>query len=131
MIFALDTNVLVRYIVQDEPVQAQKATELIETIEADNPAFISAVVMCELNWVLKSAYRIPKNERIETIEKILSVAVFAIEAHECCMKAVRSYRSGKADFSDYLIRELARAAGYEKLATFDKTAGDEAGFMAL
>ena len=119
---ALDTNVLVRYIVQDEKIQARKASKAIEALTAQNPAFISCIVLCEINWVLKTAYKISKTNCIEALNNIISVAVFDIENLEACLAALKQYEAGRADFSDYLIQNIAKQKGYDTVLTFDKKA---------
>ncbi len=125
---ALDTNVLIRYLVQDDKTQAQKANRLIEALTPDTPAFISCIVLCEVNWVLESAYKIKKKERLEALRGIVSVAVFAMEHLDACLKALKLTESGPADFSDYLISQIAQQEGYETVLTFDKKALRCAGF---
>ena len=119
---ALDTNVLVRYLVQDDKTQARKATKVIEALTTDSPAFISCIVLCEINWVLKTAYKISKPECVEALNNIISVAVFDVENLEACMMALKQYGIGAADFSDYLIQNIAAQAGYDTVLTFDKKA---------
>jgi predicted nucleic-acid-binding protein len=125
---ALDTSVLVRYIVQDDKEQAHKASALIERLSSDHQAFISCIVLCEVNWVLKSAYKIPKQECVAVLRRILSVSAFDIERLACCMKALRRYEKEHADFSDYLIYEIAKDEGYDSVITFDRTAQNSDGF---
>jgi len=124
MKYAIDTNILVRYLVQDDASQAQKANTLIEGLTSDNPAFISLIVLCELNWVLKIAYKVSKKNCIAAIRTILSIAVFEIEQHECCTRALHSYEVGKADFSDYLIIQIAKTKGCHALMTLDRKIKD-------
>lgn len=128
---ALDTNVLVRYIVQDDKEQARRATKAIEGLSLDEPAFVTCLVLCEINWVLKSAYKTPKEERLGILQNILSVPVFDIEQLESCIKALKNYRAGNADFSDYLIQDIGRLHGYHTVLTFDKDAQKSKGFKAL
>ncbi|ELR98761.1 PIN domain-containing protein [Gloeocapsa sp. PCC 73106] len=130
MTFALDTNVLIRYIIQDDPEQAQKASEAIEQLTAQKQGFISCIVLCELNWVLKTAYKISKNDRVATLQRIFSVPAFDIEQLDCCVKALRRYEKGQADFSDYLIQQIAEQHGYKNLLTFDQKAFRETGFQS-
>jgi predicted nucleic-acid-binding protein len=127
---ALDTNVLVRYIVQDDPAQAKKATKIIEDLTVASPAFISCIVLCEINWVLQTAYKIPKKNRFEALQGILSVAVFDVERLGSCLKALKLYEGGSADFSDYLIQQIAGQAGYDTVLSFDKKALKHAGFKS-
>lgn len=127
---ALDTNVLVRYIMQDHAKQAQAASKVIESLTPKGPAFISHIVLCELNWVLKSAYKISKKDRIRTLSDVLSLAVFDIERVDHAIAALKKYQNGKADFSDYMIFMLAQQRGCEKVLTFDKAALQDKVFQA-
>ena len=120
--FALDTNILVRYIVQDDKRQSAKATTFIEALTPDTPAFISCIVLCEINWVLKTAYKFSKPDCAEALNRIMSVAVFDIENLEACLAALQRFRAGQADFSDYLIGQIAKKKGYGTVLTFDKKA---------
>jgi predicted nucleic-acid-binding protein len=129
--FALDTNILVRYIVQDDVEQSAIANSIIDGLNPDNSAFIACVVLCELNWVLKSGYKISKEQAIEILEKIITIPVFDIEHFDCCLKALKSYKNGQADFSDYLILEIATLNGYKAVMTFDKNALKSDGFQNI
>ena len=68
---ALDTNVLVRYLVQDDPIQSPKATEILDSLSESNRAFISCIVLCETFWVLKTSYRLSKKELLPLFGNIL------------------------------------------------------------
>ncbi len=126
--YALDTNILVRYIMQDDAEQAKLASDVIEALTTDKQAFISCIVLCEVNWVLKSAYGISKQECLNTLNKIITVAVFDIEHIDCCLHALKAWQKGNADFSDYLIQAIAEAKGYKKTLSFDKKALKSDGF---
>ncbi len=126
---ALDTNVLVRYLVQDDATQARAANRAITRLSPESPAFISMVVLCEVDWVLRTAYNVARDDCIHTLERILSISVFDIENLDCCRRALRAFREGPADFSDYLIRESARDGGYDTVLTFDKKALKSEGFV--
>ncbi len=127
--YALDTNVLVRYIVQDDKEQAQKAGRAIERLTSEERGFISCIVLCEVNWVLRTTYKIPKEERLKTLKRIISVASFEIDRMECCTRALKLYEKGQADFSDYLILEIAKHQGYDIVLTFDAKAQKDLGFQ--
>lgn len=117
----LDTSVLVRYITQDEPRQASRATRLIErrcTPEA--PGRISLVVMCELVWVLCGAYGYGKDEVADVLEQILLTAAFEVEGESLAWQALDAWRKGKADYADYLLVLSNRHAGCETTFTFDR-----------
>lgn len=120
----LDTNILVRYIVQDGAAQAAAATALIEgKCNAENPAWVDCVVLCELVWVLESAYDYTRATVAEVLRTMLTSAELRIEASDMAWSALRSYQSGGADFADCLIGLRNRQAGCETTATFDKRAG--------
>ena len=125
---ALDTNVLARYILQDDPVQSRKAEHVIERLSVENRGFIPVVVLCELVWVFQSTYKRPRATCAEALDYILTTSVFEIEGRALCQKALRSYSEGKADFCDYLIREVAIASGCLVVITFDKAALKSEGF---
>ncbi len=119
----LDTNVLVRYLVEDDPRQAATAAKLIEKqCTEDDPGFVNRVVLCELVWVLESAYGYARATIAATIESLLRTAELEIDAVEVAWPALTAYRAGSADFSDALIGRLNRDAGCSATATFDKGA---------
>lgn len=120
----LDTHVLVRYLVQDEPTQSQRASNLIETAaSAGDQLHVASIVLCELVWVLESAYGAKKAELLDVLDKILAIRQFEVEHRQCARAALEDYRTGKADFSDGLIGRINRAAGCESTFSFDRTTG--------
>lgn len=117
----IDTNVLVRYLVQDDPEQAIASTTLIEQqCSLSTPGYLSNIVLCELAWVLMGAYKYDKNLVIKVMEQILVTAEFEVENESVVGKAINDYKVGNADFSDYLIVNNNRQAGCIKTYTFDK-----------
>lgn len=126
----LDTNVLLRYLVQDDPGQSKLANNAIARLNTENPGFVSMVVLCELNWSLRRAYKLPKPDRIGILDRILATAEFEIEQKRLCRRALTAYRNGAADFADYLIKEVAHASGCTTVLTFDKAALKSPGFTA-
>lgn len=116
----LDTNVLVRYLAQDDAAQAARATALIESFDEDDPGFVSLVVLAELHWVLTRAYLIGPAEVITIIRKLLDARELAIQEPDLVRRALG--QAGHADFADAVISELGRAAGCSTTATFDKRA---------
>jgi predicted nucleic-acid-binding protein len=118
----LDTNVLVRYLTQDDPAQAKLANDLIDrTATRRDQLAISAIVLSELVWVLRSAYRLGKADVVGALERLLDVAQFAIEDKDAARLALEDYRKGRGDFSDYLIGRRNRKLGCEATVTFDAT----------
>ena len=119
----LDTNVLVRYIAQDDPRQAAQAIRLIEEeCRESQPGFIAAVVLAELVWVLESCYGTAKTEIIAVLQRVLRTRQFVVQDAETIWKAVRLFETSPADFADCLIERFGAVYGCEHTATFDKAA---------
>ena len=115
---AIDTNVLVRALVGDDPIQAQLANAFIK---AEGPVWVSQLVLAETIWVLESVYDCEKPQLVEALARILDNRSLAIEDPAVAHAALTLYKSIKqVDFSDCLILEAARKAGHLPLATFDK-----------
>lgn len=127
----LDTNVLVRYVTQDDPVQSAKASELIESLTTASPGFISLVSIVELVWVLQSCYQSAKSEVVTVLETLLRTRELTIEHAEVIWQALRKFTANKAEFADCLIERCAHAAGCEYTATFDLDAAKAAGMRRL
>lgn len=117
----LDTNVLVRYLTQDDPDQAERASILIENnCTKEAPGRITLVVLCELVWVLRGAYGYPKNLIVEVLELILATKELIVEKENTARSALKTYRKGGADFADYVIIFANRVAGCKKTFSFDR-----------
>ncbi len=128
----LDTNVLVRYLVQDAPEQGEQAAAYIREIKASGETcFINNIVLCELVWVLKSAYKLSRDEIIATLELILRADTFEFENKSAASCAVQQMKQGKADFSDYLIGKVNQQAGCTETASFDAKLKSAEGFHSL
>ncbi|TFF04074.1 PIN domain-containing protein [Pseudomonas sp. BCA14] len=127
----LDTNVLVRYVTQDDPVQSPKACELIESLTTLSPGFVSLVSVVELVWVLQSCYQCAKSELVTVLETLLRTRELIIEQAEIVWQALRRFTASKADFADCLIERCAHSAGCEYTATFDLDAAKAAGMKRL
>jgi predicted nucleic-acid-binding protein len=130
-VIGLDTNVVVRYIVQDDREQARAATTLIETqCTVDDPGFVSTVVLAELVWVLERAYGYARARVADVLAAILTSVEIKAEQPDIAHAALVSYRDGPADFADYLIGRIDAAHGCEATATFDKRSA-KSGFHRL
>ena len=127
----LDTNVLVRYIAQDDQEQSPKATSLIESLTADNPAYIGLVSLTELVWVLTGCYSSSKEDLIAVLEGLLRTKGLQVENAETVWKAVRVFKGGSADFADCLIECAANRAGCDYTATFDRGAAKHCGMRLI
>ncbi len=127
----LDTNVLVRYVAQDDPIQSPKATSLIESLTAKEPGFISVVSVVELVWVLSSCYDSTKTEICKVLETLLRTKELVVAQADTVWKALRAYRDGKADFADCLIERSANEVGCTHTATFDVCAAKSCGMQLI
>jgi predicted nucleic-acid-binding protein len=118
----LDTNVLVRYITQDDPRQSKMAERAIEKAVAGGAkVLVQPIVLCELVWVLESAYRYGKSEIIAVIEQVMRTVQFEIAEKDVIWKALEDFLGGAADFSDYLISRANERAGAQTTLTFDRS----------
>jgi predicted nucleic-acid-binding protein len=128
----LDTNVLVRYLAQDDPVQSRKATQLIERrlSEAD-PGFVSVVAMAETVWVLERVYRLADYEIAAAIERVLQIDVLAVESEQEIFTAMIALKEGRGSFADALVGALGAKAGCSRTLTFDRKASRLAAFELL
>jgi len=122
-LIALDTNVLARYVVADEPRQTAAARRLIDSSCSDEtPGVVSLVVMCELVWVLVQGYGYGRDQVALVLRKLLSAQDLAVERSDLAWQALNLYEEGAADFSDYVIGLSGRSEGAEATCTFDRRA---------
>jgi len=122
-VIGLDTNVLIRYLTQDHPIQSAKATEVMERrLTPENPGFVSVVAMVETVWVLDRAYSLTAKEISAAVEGLLQVEVLAIENEQEVFTAMVALKQGRGSFSDALIAELGTRAGCARTLTFDQKA---------
>jgi predicted nucleic-acid-binding protein len=127
----IDTNILVRYLVQDEIEQARKATRFIENeCTLDEPGFINRIVLCELVWVLETAYGYPRESVAIALEKILRTSQFVIEDGAEARASFREYQEG-ADFADSFIAAVNRRLSCRHTVTLDRKASRRSGFAVL
>ena len=125
---ALDTNVLVRYVVQDDPSQLAAAKRLISRCVAEGSTlFVPVTVVLELEWVLRSSFEFVKDDVLTTLSALLSAAELTFESERALEVALHLFRKGSADFADCLHVALATQAGEQPLWTFDKAASKVSG----
>jgi predicted nucleic-acid-binding protein len=128
----LDTNILVRYLTQDDPVQARKATlEIEKGLTAGEYFFIADIVMCELVWVLETAYRYEQREIVPVIENILRSKQFRFENKDLLWQSMADYKTKKGDFADHLIGRIGQKAGCRETLTFDSGLKNDPAFRVL
>jgi predicted nucleic-acid-binding protein len=118
---AVDTNVLVRFLVEDDRRQSAEAAALIErALEQGQLVFLPKIVLCELVWVLSYAYAYSRGQIAPILQQLRRSAQLQIEATDEVQRAIDSYSSGRGDFADYLIAESSIANGCSVVATFDR-----------
>ncbi len=128
---ALDTNVLVRYLVNDDAREAQVARDLLANLTVDNPGFICREVAVELSWVLERYYGFSRDQIASVFEELVATAELYVEVAEDVIRAVDGYRRGGAEFSDRMIAAAASRCDNALLYTFDKKAAQLASVVLL
>jgi predicted nucleic-acid-binding protein len=131
-LIGIDTNILVRYITQDDKIQSEIATKFIENYCSNgNKIFINHLVICELVWVLKKCYKLSKPKTINIIQHILQISQFSIENPQIIWQTLTDYKKGSADFADYVVGRTNIYNNCEETITFDKKASKSKGFSLL
>ena len=125
----LDTNILVRYLTQDDPAQSRKSSDIIEKqLSTRNPGFVSVVAMTETVWVLERAYGFSREEIALAVERMLQTDVLAVENEQEVFAAMTALKDGIGEFSDALVAALGERAGCRHTLTFDRKAARLKGF---
>lgn len=117
----LDTNVLVRYIAQDDADQSLRATRLVDSLDAGRQGFVSVVALVELHWVLRRSYGFSRKDAATVVRRLLDSQELQLQEADAVRRALARL-TGDTDFADALINELGRAAGCGCTATFDRAA---------
>ena len=128
---ALDTNVLVRFLVNDDFAQASAARALLESLSNRSRGFVCREVAVELAWVLDQAYRFSRDQIAGVFEDLVASAELEFEAAEDVVRAADGLRRGSVGFSDQMIAAAARRNGADKLYTFDRRAAVKDGVVLL
>jgi predicted nucleic-acid-binding protein len=130
-VIGLDTNLLVRFFMQDDPAQTAAVSRLFASLDAKSPGFVSLVVLVELHWVLESIYQVDRESRLTITESLLSADQLKVEASSVVWQALSASKASKADFPDCLITKIDESAGCRTVYTFDKVAAKHAGMSLL
>ena len=119
----LDTNILVRYLTQDEPIRSAKAREIVERrLTEQKPGFVSTVVMVEIVWVLDRAYGLTPHEIVGAVERMLQTDVLVVENEQEVFTAMIALKDGQGSFADAVIAALGARMGCSCTLTFDRKA---------
>ena len=128
----LDTNVICRYLLGDDPAQTRRATRVIENGRMRGiPCFLSKITLCEMVWVFETCTSMDRATIVKTIDGLLHSEGLELEDRSSVRRALDLFRSGKADFADYLIGESNATEGCEKTVTFDTDLEGTPGFEVL
>lgn len=117
---ALDTNVIIRYLVRDDEDQAEASRVLLESLSERQLGFVCREVILEVVWVLERAYRLSRDQIAIIVEELTHTEGLIIESNDDVIRAAMGYRQGSADFSDFMILIAAQRAGAGPLYTFDR-----------
>ena len=128
---ALDTNVLVRYLVQDDATQAQIASDVVDGLSEADQGFVGREVLIELVWVLERAYGFSRMEIANALDGLLAAIELVIENADDLGLAIELYRNDGYGFADMMIAAAARRAGARELVTFDRKAARLRGVRLL
>jgi predicted nucleic-acid-binding protein len=124
---ALDTNILVRFVAQDDPVNSPRANAIMSSISIDEPAWIAITAVAEFACVMSRVLRIERADVYSLLDQLLKRPDVVVEQADLVRKAANQFRSGGAEFSDYLVACSGEAAGCTHTLTFDRKAAKSAG----
>lgn len=128
---ALDTNVVLRFLLRDDEAQYAAATARINSLTETEKAFVSREVMIEIAWVLRRSYKYSRQSVCRTLSQIASADVFELEDRRDVQGAILAYEKRHGDFADAMIAAAAKRAGASQLVTFDKRAAELPGARLL
>ncbi|MEZ5536329.1 MAG: type II toxin-antitoxin system VapC family toxin [Thiolinea sp.] len=129
---AVDTNVLVRFLVQDDEKQTPIATRLLSDAEASKqPLFVSNVVVLELMWVLRSSYEVSRDDILDSLNDLLSMTALEFQDQTIVRDFVMSAQNNNYDLADLLISQIAKGKACDTTLTFDKKAAKAPHFTKL
>lgn len=126
----LDTNVIVRFLTQDDPEQTAIAVHVMEQLTADRPGFVSLVVLVEVHWVLRRGFKLGRDAAVNVLGQLATSEEIIIQDSEIVHRALK-HAQGQIDFPDALVVELARKAGCDYTVTFDQRAAGLQGMKLL
>lgn len=127
----LDTNVLMRYLAQDDARQSAQASQLMESFTTQAPGFVSIVTLVETIWVLQDLYGRNRADVVALLEALLQTEGVIVQMPDLVWQALRGFESSAADFADHLIERMGSAAGCTSTLTFDKAAARDAGMRLM
>jgi predicted nucleic-acid-binding protein len=130
-LIGLDTNILLRAALDDDPVQSLAAQSLLSGLNAGRPGFINIPVLMEFFWVLRSRYKLPKAKLASAIRELVEAEHLEFEELQTVATALAAYEAGQAEFADIVIALRNQELGVESTFTFDKRAAARVSGMKL
>jgi predicted nucleic-acid-binding protein len=118
----LDTNILLRLVLQDNPDEGLKARRLVESLDTDNPGFINTLVLAEFVWTLQGRIGLSREQTAAAVSGLLNSADIIFEQEELVEHVLDVATKSKANFADLMIALKNEAAGCTKTMSFDKPA---------
>jgi predicted nucleic-acid-binding protein len=130
-VIGLDTNILIRHVMQDDPAQSERASNAIAQFTEDDPAFISLITIVESVWVLRTSYRLDTTAVSRFIDSLLAASEFVVQAPDVVRRAMTLSREHQTEFADAVIAMLGIDADCDETLTFDRRASDLPGMRLL
>jgi predicted nucleic-acid-binding protein len=128
----LDTNVILRCFVDDDPDQARQARQFVaDRCTRESPGFIDRVALCEMVWVLVRGYRFDRRKVADVVSRLAASREVLLEDGDAVRAALRTFMESNIDFADAMIGEVNRSRGCEATATFDRKAAQLDGFVRV
>ena len=127
----LDTNVLLRLFIDDDPAQCERARRFVDAAADDEPCAVNSIVLAEFAWTLARHDKKNRSEVARLVAGVLSMDDLEVPHRRAAGEALRLYRAGKADFADYFLAEINAELGCVSTATFDGAALDSPAFSPV
>jgi|HubBroStandDraft_1064217.scaffolds.fasta_scaffold369277_2 predicted nucleic-acid-binding protein len=127
----IDTNILTRFVVEDDPVQTAKAIQLLQTLSQEQPGFVSIVALAEWVWVLRRHYGMPKTDVVRCVLELMNSPEIVLEDDDAVGQALTMFSGKNVDFPDCLIERIGLIQGCTHTFTFDKKSSRLPGMVLL
>jgi predicted nucleic-acid-binding protein len=127
----IDTNLLIRMAMQDDPVQCAKVDSFLASLSGKEVGFVSLVTLIESVWVLEKRYRLPKPDVVRFVQELLDAPELKLERDAAVSQALHRFTASTADFADCLIERVSHHAGCTHTVTFDLAASKSSGMVLL
>jgi predicted nucleic-acid-binding protein len=130
-VIGIDTNLLIRLAMQDDPIQCAKVDVFLASLSRQEVGFISLVTLIESVWVLGKRYNLSKSDIVRFVQELSDAPELTMEGAEAVSEALQCFKASKADFADCLIERLGALAGCRETVTVDRNASKFAGMRLI